>query len=73
MLATRRKDEFTLAGPFDTADDAMEVLPQAWLFFWKLNPKNVYRWSIVKDLEGPPYPVGLLNEQLGLSTDAPVA
>ena len=72
VLATRGGEEFPIAGPFEAGADALEVLPQAWLFFWKLNPKNPYRWSIVKYLDGPPYPPALLNEPLGVSA-TPVA
>lgn len=68
VLATRSKEEFEVAGPFQGSAEALEVLPQAWLFFWKLNPKNPYRWAIAKYLGDPPYPPSLLNEQLGLPT-----
>ena len=71
VRAKKRSETFPIAGPFDTLAEALEVLPQAWLFFWKLNPRNTYRWDVVKLLDGPPYPSSLLNEQLGLSADPP--
>ena len=70
MVATRGREEFEIAGPLESADKALEVLPQAWLYFWKLDPRNPYRWVVAKWLAGPPYPPGLLNERLKVETAA---
>ena len=69
VLAKKGKETFPIAGPLETSAEALEALPRAWLFFWKLNPKNPYRWDIVKLLDGPPYPPALLNEQLGVAVN----
>jgi hypothetical protein len=66
VLAKRGKETFPIAGPLENSAEALEIMPRAWLFFWKLNPKNPYRWDIVKLMDGPPYPTSLLNEQLGV-------
>ncbi len=70
VMATRRKEEFEVAGPFESAYPALDLMPQAWFYFWKLNPRNSYRWEIAKYYGNPPFPPGLLNERLGVETSS---
>lgn len=67
VVAARGKEVFELVGPLPTFREALDVMPQAWLFFWKLNPKTQYRWHITKHFDEPPHIPGLLNDQLGLA------
>lgn len=65
VIATRGKTKLHVVGPVQTHAEAMELLPRAWLLFWKWNPKNTFKWTTVKMLDGP-YPVGRLNDMLGI-------
>jgi hypothetical protein len=67
VLAIRGREEFEIAGPFDTAAEALEVMPRAWFYFWKLNPRNRYRWAIGKFRDGRPHPPSLLNGEPDVS------
>lgn len=69
VMATRRGEAFEVAGPFESSESALDLLPQAWFFFWKLNPRNSYKWQITKFFGDPPYPPGILNERLEVPTE----
>lgn len=68
VIAARRGERFEIAGPLDSASQAFDALPRAWLFFWKLDRRNAYKWDIIKHFGEPPFPQGLLNDQLELPT-----
>lgn len=70
VLATRGKQKVPVAGPFETHAEAMDVLPRAWLMFWKWNAKNTFKWETVK-MQDPPFPPAGMNELLGVSANPP--
>jgi hypothetical protein len=66
VLAVRQHETVLVAGPFETHEEAIARVADAWRLGWEDDPLDDAKWTSGRK-NRPPYPPGLWNERLGVT------
>jgi hypothetical protein len=65
VLAIRQQETVLIAGPFETHEEAIARVADAWQLGWEDDPLQDATWTSGRT-KSPPFPPGLWNERLGI-------
>lgn len=68
VLAIRQEATVLIAGPFETHQEAIDRVADAWQLGWEVDPLNDAKWTSGRK-RNPPFPPGEWNERLGVASN----